>query len=43
MNFFGKPTYGNSTHKTDKSINKKGEQNTFVTSSHNILEKNTCA
>jgi hypothetical protein len=43
--FMGKLTYGNSRHKTDKSINKKGEQNTFITSSHNILEhkqKNTC-
>jgi hypothetical protein len=40
----GKLNCGNSRHETDKSINMKGEQNTFLTTFHNMLEskhKNT--
>jgi hypothetical protein len=44
MIFMGKLICENSRHKTGGSINMKGEQNTFLTSYHNMLEskhKNT--
>jgi hypothetical protein len=36
MIFMGKLNCENSRHKTDKSINMKGEQNVFITSFQNV-------